>query len=189
MLWTIVLDCIMWTVIYFSVGFLCTRIPVRFLAKDTWLFRTRRWEQRGELYHWLFGVRHWKKKLPSGGRLFGGFDMRSIASHDILYLERWIVETRRSELCHWILVTPALLFFLWNPPEVGYGMIVYAVLFNFPMIIVQRHNRPRLQALLESVRAGSAAAGPVTPAGGRSNRSDPRAERIFQDGMAQGSGK
>lgn len=189
MLWTIVLDCIMWTVIYFSVGFLCTRIPVRFLAKDMWLFRTRRWEQQGELYHRLFGVRYWKKKLPSGSRLFGGFDMRSIASYDIPYLERWIVETQRSELCHWILIAPALLFFLWNPPEVGYGMIVYAVLFNFPMIVVQRHNRPRLQALLENVRAGSAATERVTPAEGRSSKSGPLAERIPQAGKESGSGR
>ncbi|MBC7242257.1 MAG: hypothetical protein H5T60_07405, partial [Anaerolineae bacterium] len=44
--------------------------------------------------------------------------------------------------------------------------IVYAILFNFPMIITQRHNRPRLQALLESVRSGAIPAGPParTPA-------------------------
>lgn len=150
--WTIVLDCVMWTVIYFSVAFLCTRIPVRFFAKDNWFFRTRSWEQQGEIYHRLFGVRHWKKKLPSGGTIFGGFDMGSIASRDISYVERWIIETRRSELCHWVLIAPSVLFFLWNPIEVGFGMIVYAILFNFPMIIVQRHNRPRLKMLLERLR-------------------------------------
>ena len=157
--WTIVLDCIMWTVFYFSIAFLCTRIPRGYLAKERWLFRTRPWEQQGEIYHRLFGVRYWKKKLPSGGKIFGGFDMRSIASYEVPYLERWIIETRRSELCHWILILPSVLFFLWNPPEVGWGMIVYAILFNLPMIITQRHNRPRLQALLESVRSGAIPAG------------------------------
>ena len=157
--WTIVLDCIMWTAFYFSIAFLCTRIPMEYLAKDRWLFRTRPWEQQGEIYHRLFGVRYWKKRLPSGGKIFGGFDMRSIASYEVPYLERWIIETRRSELCHWILILPSVLFFLWNPPEVGWGMIVYAILFNLPMIITQRHNRPRLQALLESVRSGAIPAG------------------------------
>lgn len=167
MFWTIVLDCIMWTVIYFSIAFLCTRIPMEYLSRDRWLFRTRPWEQQGEIYHRLFGVRYWKKKLPSGGKWLGGFNMRTIASYEVPYLERWIIETRRSELCHWMLIPPAVLFFLWNPPEVGWGMIVYAILFNFPMIIVQRHNRPRLQALLESVRSGAIPAdkSAVVPAG------------------------
>lgn len=39
---------------------------------------------------------------------------------------------------------PAPLFFLWNRPAVGLGMIVYALAFNLPLVAIQRYNRPRL---------------------------------------------
>ena len=34
-------------------------------------------------------------------------------------LERFVVETRRAELGHWLAAAPGVLFVLWNPPAVG----------------------------------------------------------------------
>jgi glycosyl-4,4'-diaponeurosporenoate acyltransferase len=74
--------------------------------------------------------------------------MTHIASRNPDYLETWVAETCRAELCHWVAMLPSVLFFLWNPPWLGLIMVAYAVGFNAVPIVTQRHNRPRLLALL-----------------------------------------
>ena len=72
--------------------------------------------------------------------------MDRIRSRRPEHLRRWVIETCRSEFCHWIAIAASPLFFLWNRPAVGFVMIIYSLLFNLPLVIVQRHNRPRFLA-------------------------------------------
>ncbi len=154
MLWTIVLDSAAWALIQPAIAYLALRIPARAFDPQGWLFRTRHWERGGAIYQTVFHVRAWKAWLPSGARLFAGaFEIRSLAAYTVPYLRRWSLESCRSELCHWLAILPAALFFLWNPPWVGGGMIAYAVLFNAPCIIAQRYNRPRVIRLLRTLAA------------------------------------
>mgnify|MGYP005836238019 CR=1 FL=1 len=88
--------------------------------------------------------------MPSGGTVFaGGFSLKHVASKDKAYLERWVFESYRAELTHWMAMLPLLLFFLWNPPIGWIINLVYALAVNLPCIVVQRYNRPRLSAILE----------------------------------------
>ncbi|MDG0792194.1 hypothetical protein OMP38_15960 [Cohnella ginsengisoli] len=59
-------------------------------------------------------------------------------------------ETKRAELTHWLSILPAPLFFLWNPVWVGWIMVLYAAAFNLPIIVVQRYNRGRIDAIVSA---------------------------------------
>jgi glycosyl-4,4'-diaponeurosporenoate acyltransferase len=146
--WTIVLDCIAWAIIQPTVAYLSILMPARWFDPDGDLFQTQPWEQEGRIYDRWFRVRRWKDRIPSGGALFQrGFAMHQLEAREPHKLRQWIVETCRSEVCHWLAILPAFLFFLWNPPAVGWAMVLYALAFNLPLVIVQRYNRPRLRAV------------------------------------------
>jgi len=145
----ILLDCIAWAIIQPSVAYLSMGFPPSMLNYDRWLYRTRRWEAGGEIYNNVFHVKRWKSRLPYCGELFQKeFTMKAVTSQEEEYLRLWVQESCRSELCHWIAITPAFLFFLWNPFNLWMVMVLYAVLFNAIPIIVQRYNRPRLLRIL-----------------------------------------
>ena len=147
--WTILLDSVAWAILQPAIAYLCTRLPASVFDARQWLFRARRWEQGGALYDRLLRVKAWKSRLPSGGTaLAGGFSMKQVASRQPEHLERWVQETCRAELTHWLALFVAGFFFLWNPPLLGVAMVLYAVALNGPCIVVQRYNRPRLVGML-----------------------------------------
>ena len=147
---TILIDCIAWAIIQPTIAYLVLQVPGYLLDHRSWLFRTRSWEREGRLYQSAFLVRYWKRLLPSGGALFQkGFSLKTVVSSDPQYLRRWITETSRAELCHWVAIGPSVLFFLWNPVAAALLNILYAALFNLPLVIIQRYNRPRLLAIVE----------------------------------------
>lgn len=149
---------IAWIIIHLGIGYLAARVDETRFDPDHWLFRSRAWERDGELYQRLLRVRRWKRLLPSGGRVFGVFSIHRLRSHNGAYLSRWLAESCRAELTHWVAILPAALFVLWNPP-LGWAVnVVYAFGANIPCIIAQRHNRPRVLALVrdQERRAGHA---------------------------------
>jgi len=159
--YTVILDSIAWAVIQPTIACLCVRLPASVLEPGHWLFRTRKWERGGAIYARLLLVRRWKSLLPSGGAVFkGGFSMRHVASRRVEYLERWLRETCRAELTHWIAMLFGGVFFLWNPVGLGLVMVLYAVVVNLPCIIVQRHNRPLIARILSKRQASTRTAIP-----------------------------
>jgi glycosyl-4,4'-diaponeurosporenoate acyltransferase len=152
--WTIILDIIAWAVIQPLVGWLAMRFPDAWLNPGSWLFRTRDCEQGGQIYQSLFRVRAYKDSLPYGGSLFQDeFTMKELGEINETNLLRWLKETCRSELTHWFAIMPSALFFLWNPWYIGIFMVVYALLFNFPLVFIQRYNRPRIQNMLKIIQS------------------------------------
>lgn len=142
-----------WVAIHIGSGYIAHRIPLEWFLRDRALFRTRRFESDGRLYRRVFRVHRWKDALPEAGAAFeGGFAKRSLSGIDAEYLKRFVAETRRAELTHWLPLAFSLSFFVWNPLYIAVWMPVYALLSNAPFIVVQRSNRPRLQRAAE--RAG-----------------------------------
>jgi glycosyl-4,4'-diaponeurosporenoate acyltransferase len=142
--WTITSDFVAWFVFNLGISYACVRIPLSRLAKDNGLYRLRRWEREGRIYL-RTGVKRWKRFLPDGGALFGrGFRKKQLDSAQPDYLDRFLAESRRAELTHWLQLCPVPVFFLWNDWRIGIAMILYAVLQNFPCIVTQRYNRGRL---------------------------------------------
>lgn len=149
--WTVIIDIIAWFIIHMGVALIMVQIPAECFDPGNFLFRLRNWENGGALYNKIFRIKKWKESAPDGDRLFKnkGFPKRRLKSRDQSYLELFLLETCRAELTHWIIIGFALPFFLWNRFHVGLIMILYALLENLPLIMVQRYNRNRLVRVIE----------------------------------------
>jgi glycosyl-4,4'-diaponeurosporenoate acyltransferase len=153
----VVLDVVAWAVIHSVSGYAVHRLPVRKLQRDGWLFRVRSFERDGRFYVHRLQIKRWKDRLPEAGALFpGGVSKRHVPAAANGGLERFVVETRRAELGHWLALVPAPLFALWNPAGVAVLMVVYGVGVNLPFIAIQRYNRARAARVLRSRAVDSA---------------------------------
>ena len=100
-------------------------------------------------YERVLRIKRWKRLLPEAGDLFrGGFSKRRMLRHDRDYLERFVVETRRAELTHWLIMGAVPFFFLWNPWWLALAMLGYGIVANVPCLLTQRYNRARLLRML-----------------------------------------
>lgn len=146
---TVIVDVVAWLLLQFGVSKTMLSFHPQRFNPSAWLFRERRWERGGKTYEALF-VKAWKDYLPDAGPWFKeGFRKGSLSSRSPDYFRRFVLETCRGELAHWLVIPAAPLFFLWNRPWVGALMVAYAVVGNVPCIIVQRYNRIRLTRLLK----------------------------------------
>ncbi|MGC9311870.1 MAG: glycosyl-4,4'-diaponeurosporenoate acyltransferase [Sediminispirochaetaceae bacterium] len=133
-----------WFLVIFIPGTIIQRLPLRLFREDAFLFRIRRWEREGRIYRSL-GIKWWKELLPDGAGIFqDGFRKKRMHGMDQLYLKRFILETCRAELVHWVIIGLIPLFFTWNPLEVAVWMVPFGLLVNLPCLLTQRFNRPRL---------------------------------------------
>lgn len=150
---TFFIDIIAWVIIHLSIGFSSSRIPLSWLNPNLHFFQTFNWEKDGKIYDQVFHVRAWKQLVPDGSVLYpGAFSIKHLQSTQHNYLQRWLKESIRSELCHWAMIIPGFLFFLWNSFEVGLIMVAYALLNNLFPIVLQRFNRPRMRKMIEEVK-------------------------------------
>lgn len=102
-----------------------------------------------ELYESHFRVKRWKGLLPDGASWFaGGFAKKSLTSREPEYLRRFIAETRRGELCHWVQLALAPVFLIWNPWWAFLFVMAWFFVSNLPCIVVQRYNRLRFSRAL-----------------------------------------
>ena len=144
-----IMDVLAWIIFHLSIGYWSSRIPIDFFNPQHPFYLPRKWEQSGEIYQKIFHVRDWKKYIPSGAKVYAHtFKIKHLVSYDPGYVERWLKESCRAELCHWAMILPGFIFFLWNSVGVGWWMVIYAVANNMVPIIVQRYNRPRVRKLL-----------------------------------------
>jgi glycosyl-4,4'-diaponeurosporenoate acyltransferase len=146
---TLILDILAWVVFNMGVSYLCSRIPDHWLDPGGRFFHAFGWEKEGQLYEQLFHVRTWKQHIPNGGKSFDkNLSLESLPSRDPANLLRWLKESIRAEICHWLLILPGFLFFLWNPRFAGWVMVLFAFLFNIGPVVLQRFNRPRMRKLI-----------------------------------------
>jgi glycosyl-4,4'-diaponeurosporenoate acyltransferase len=145
--WVIVLNVAGWPVIQIGLAWVFTRMPARWFNPGL----TSRWERSAGFCERVLLIRHWKDHLPDAARWFaGGFAKGTLLARNDDYLRRFIRETWRGELCHWVAMAFAPVFFLWNPCWAGMIMVAYALVANLPCILVQRYNRGRIQRMITS---------------------------------------
>lgn len=146
---TFLMDVVSWIFFHLSIGFLSTKIPHAWMNPNLRFFMSYAWEKNGEIYEKLFHVRAWKDLVPDGSRMYrGSFSIKHLPTNDPKFLIFWLKESIRAELCHWAMIVPGFLFFLWNDIFVGWLMVLYAILNNLVPIIMQRFNRPRMRRLI-----------------------------------------
>lgn len=148
--WTIIIDILAWGFIHVGISLAVLKIPQHFFEKKGLLLRLKSWERQGVFWRKYTYVDKWKKVIPDGAAWFKkGFRKKHLQQRGTSYLKVFILESRRAELTHWLSIPPAVLFFLWNPPWAGWIMIGYAFALNIPIIILQRTNRGRLEAIVK----------------------------------------
>ncbi|HRZ45979.1 MAG TPA: glycosyl-4,4'-diaponeurosporenoate acyltransferase [Candidatus Paceibacterota bacterium] len=143
--WIITLNVAGWLAIQLGLAWAFTKMPVDWFNPGN----TFGWERGGRFYEAVFRIKEWKNRLPDAARWFGGgFAKGALAGKQGGYLQRFIRETWRGELCHWAAIACAPVFFLWNPWWGDSIIAAYALAANLPCILVQRYNRQRLRRLL-----------------------------------------
>ncbi|MGQ7885507.1 glycosyl-4,4'-diaponeurosporenoate acyltransferase CrtO family protein [Paenibacillus sp. WC2504] len=147
-IWTVMIDIFAWAFFHIFVSVLCLKLPLSFFLKESAWFRTFVWEKSGKVWQRIFRVKSWKGRLVDGTVILKkGYEKKKLHGTSIDDLKVFAAETRRAEMTHWLSIVPAPLFFIWNPIWAGWIMILYAVMFNLPFIIVQRYNRGRIDAI------------------------------------------
>lgn len=151
--WTVVVDVVVWAVVGTVTGYVTHRLPAARFAADGPLTRLRAFEADGRWYEEHVAIKRWKGRLPEAGDLFkDGFSKRSLRRSSTAELERFVVETRRAEVTHWVVMAAGPFFVLWNPWGLAVVMVAYGVLANLPCLVVQRYNRARLARVLALAR-------------------------------------
>jgi glycosyl-4,4'-diaponeurosporenoate acyltransferase len=130
-----------WPILHIAIGFIALRVPPHIFARDTWLTAPRLWEQDGHVYRDWLAIRKWKYLLPDAAPWLGGFAKRKLRKRNPAYLTQFLIETRRAEIGHWLMLGCLPIFFIWNPPWARWVMTVYALAANLPCILAQRYNR------------------------------------------------
>ena len=154
---TISLFIIIWAVVPLLLAYLCVKLPDRMFEPERFLWRAHGWEREGQVYETIFHVKRWKHLLPDGGGVWKkhAYKKRSLTDYSEKNLHRFLVESARGELTHWLGILPFCVFGLFAPPVVIWIMLGYALVVNLPCIIAQRYNRPRVLALLTRLHGKS----------------------------------
>lgn len=151
---TVLLCFLVWPVLQVGAALFCLNLSDRFFSPASFFFRSHRFEDEGRFYDRVFHIRRWKHLLPDGGMVWKkrGFRKKRLESFSEENLDRFLVESARGEMTHWLAIFPFWVFWFFTPPFVPLIMLAYALLVNAPCILAQRYNRPRVQHLLSTRR-------------------------------------
>lgn len=134
----------------------CEKMPSDLYSYKKWLFRERKWEDKGRIYERLFRVKSWKSKLPDiSDFMKWRFNKKHLAESGSDYLSIFLTESCKSEFTHWMIILSTLLFRLWSDFTSTFFFLLLASVLNLPYIIIQRYNRPRLIHLLKRNNIGN----------------------------------
>ena len=118
--WIIVLNVAGWLSIQMGFAWAFTKMPVQwFNPGNAW-----GWERAGRFYERVFRIKDWKDRLPDAARWFGGgFAKSTLTGTHRDYLQRFICETWRGELCHWTAIACAVSLEVASPESSAIGTL------------------------------------------------------------------
>lgn len=119
-------------------------LPRSWFDPDKFPYRSYSWEQEGKIYNKL-RIRVWKDALPDMSKILKNMVRKEVSSKPTAEsMDLLARETCVAEVVHWVLMVLSLAV-LWIWPGPG-GWVCYGlcILGNFPFILIQRYNRPRL---------------------------------------------
>ncbi len=124
-------------------------LPRRWFDPEKFPYRAYPWEKNGKFYEKL-GVRRWKDRMPDKSRWVKGTYTKTLTNQsNPESLRHLLKETCVAECIHWILLLLSPVVLLFTRGTAAIMITVVYALSNFPFIIIQRYNRPRLRILLE----------------------------------------
>jgi glycosyl-4,4'-diaponeurosporenoate acyltransferase len=147
------LNIVLWPFFHILISKITLKMKDESFSKDAGIYKARRFEQDGRFYEKVLLIKKWKKIIPDGATIFNeGFKKKSLTGTSIEYIQTFINETRRAELSHLLQIIPCIVFFIFNRFEIAMIMVAYALIFNVPLIWLQRYNRMRFQKLLTRLK-------------------------------------
>ncbi len=151
--WTILLCFVVWPILQVAAALICLNMPDRCFMPSRFPFMPLRFERNGRVYDRIFRVSRWKHLLPDGGMVWKrrGYQKKRLTDFSEANLNRFLVESARGEMTHWLAILPFWVFWFFTPPMVPWIMLGYALLVNLPCIIAQRYNRPRVLLLIQKM--------------------------------------
>ena len=102
------------------------------------------------------GVAWLSRHMPEAGALFGGESKSALPGHTVQDLHEYYIEVSRAEWVHLGSILGACVLFLFNPWWLALGWVGFAIVANAPFLAILRHNRLRLQSILERMEIGRA---------------------------------
>jgi len=146
------LNIILWPIYHLAISKITLQTPEEKFKHDSWLYRIRKFEMNGRFYEQVLKIRMWKKIIPDGATIFNeGFKMKNLKGTQKDYLLKFIEETRRAEYSHLLQMMPCVTFFIFNDFGIAMIMVAYALIFNLPLIWLQRYNRIRFQRIIKKL--------------------------------------
>src|ERR1700755_3608937 len=92
-----------WLLLQLSIAAIAVRLGEKRFARDNWFYRVRPVEI--SFYKRWLRIRRWKGRLPDAAPWVGGdFSKKVLRGKHSSYLERLMIETRRGEIAHWIVM-------------------------------------------------------------------------------------
>lgn len=129
------------------------KLPLSIFHYESWIFRVRNWERKGQIYQYYFFVKKWKNILPELSDFLPFlFSKKQMMQYSPDYLHRFVLEACRAELVHWCIIISSFIFLKWESTSMPILMILIATVLNLPYIIIQRYNRPRILNILANKR-------------------------------------
>lgn len=144
----IVANMSIWIIWSILVGTIANWLPDRYFQNETAItrlrkFETQNWFQKGLKVHIV------KKYLPEKGVMFGkGTSKKTLPKNQAGGLNKFLIETRRAEYVHWIVIFAWVFTLSFNPTWAVFAVAILLLGGNLPCILVQRYNRLRLLRIL-----------------------------------------
>lgn len=147
--WVIALNVIAWLMIQLGLAWGFTQLAAERFDYRSLCAHPRGWERGGRFYERVFAIKGWKDKLPDAASWFrSGFAKANLREASPEFLDRFLRETWRGEIVHWLALLALPLFAIWNPWWGVLANAAVALAVNFPCILALRYNRARFQRLL-----------------------------------------
>lgn len=129
-------------------------LPKRWFNYRSFPYRSWKMEADGKIYTKI-KIQRWQQLLPDMSRIFRTLMPPKKIDHWLsdAELNRMLRETCIAEFIHVMLCITSLEILDILPGVPGAALYaIYVLLGNLPFILIQRYNRPRLAAVLESTR-------------------------------------
>lgn len=143
----VVIDILIIVVAALLIGGSAPRWPDRWLQRDRGPLRLTRWDNPAN--YRALGIGWWARVLPEGGSWLGGQSKSRLPGRDPASLSRYLVEVRRGEWVHVIMLAAWLPLAFFNPWWLTLLFAIIVVGVNVVFLVVLRYNQMRLTALLD----------------------------------------
>lgn len=123
------------------IAFIIHKLPEKYFNPNLKIYQVSKKEKKIII---KLGIRKWKDKVPDMGQLCD-FKKGKVESKEIVYLYKFLVEMCYAETIHVGMILIGFLdLIIWPRLSISIPLVLINFCLNFPPILIQRYNRPRM---------------------------------------------